>query len=244
VFYQSGQSFDRSMHIPYVLFGDSAACALVGRPKQSDEESSRRSGFQLWEMCEFGAQYIPNTRHVLLIRVSESPWAYFENSIKKELPVHLNREMTKHFNEWLNRVLGCSFQDVEFAVHPGGKRLLDNFAKLVEDLGVEDGRKSIEHCMKNIQSYGNLASSAILVILSDLCRKCVKDNIYMMAMGPGVCMEFGGMKRYDPLTWKPWRKVEFGIGISSASFGSIFLLAIIGVLVAFIASGTSLSNVM
>lgn len=243
-FYQPGCSFDRSMHIPYVLFGDSAACALVGRPQQSDVESSQRSGFQLWELAEFGAQYIPNTRHVLLIRVSEAKFSYIENSIKKELPVHLNREMTKHFNEWLDRVLGCSFEDIEFAVHPGGKRLLDNFAKLVEDLGVEDGQKSIEHCVKNIQNYGNLASSAILVILSDLCRHCEKDNIFMMAMGPGVSMEFGGMKRYKPGSWRPWRQSEFGVGAGGSSFSSILLLAIIGVLVAFIASGASIADVL
>jgi predicted naringenin-chalcone synthase len=242
-FYQPGQSFDRSMHIPYVLFGDSAACCLVGRPQQSDVESSKRSGFALWELNEFGCQYIPNTRHVLLIRVSEAPFCYIENSIKKELPVHLNREMTKHFNEWLDRVLGCSFEDVEFAVHPGGKRLLDNFAKLVEDLGVEDGQKSIEHCIHNIQSYGNLASSAILVILSDLCRRCVKDNIYMMAMGPGVCMEFGGMSRYNASTWRPWRKVEHNLGGGSSSV-TMILFAVIFALVAFIASGASLADLL
>merc|ERR1712039_361620 len=54
----------------------------------------------------------------------------------------------------------------------------------------------LKNSYKNLREYGNLASAAIIFILGDVCRETKKDAIYFMAMGPGVCLEYGGMKRY------------------------------------------------
>merc|ERR1712154_671651 len=92
--------------------------------------------------------------------------------------------------------LGRMYNDCANAVHPGGKKLLQNFESLISDHGVENASFELKNSYKNLRQYGNLASAAIIFILGDVCRETKKDSIYFMAMGPGVCLEYGGMKRY------------------------------------------------
>ena len=80
--YNDDISLEKSIYMPNVLFGDAGACAVVGRP-----DSSVKSDFPAFEIGNMGAHYIKNTRHVLTIAVSEEHGLYYENSIKKELPV-------------------------------------------------------------------------------------------------------------------------------------------------------------
>jgi len=186
-----------------------------------------------------GAYYIPNTRHVLMIGISEEDGMYIENSIKKELPVHLNAELTKNLGKWLTHALGgVNINEVDFAVHPGGLKLLKNFAKLLEDMGCTDGESATKYSTRNLVSYGNLASAAVLFILHDLVQKSAKNHIYCMAMGPGVCMEFGGLHRYDPSSSK--RRTQTTQGGQSLTW---LLLAVIIGLVAFIVSGFTFNDV-
>jgi len=193
-FYDEKCSLERSLYMPMILFGEGAAACVIGRPDLSTDGKK----FPLWEWGNMGAYYIPNTRHVLMIGVSEEDGMYIENSIKKELPVHLNAELTKHLGKWIKHALAADINEVDFAVHPGGLKLLKNFAKLIEDMGCKDSEGATSYSTKNLVSYGNLASAAVLFILHDLVQKSTKDHIYCMAMGPGVCMEYGGLHRYDP----------------------------------------------
>jgi len=233
--YNDDISLERSIYMPNVLFGDAAACSVIGRP-----DASYRKEFPAFEIGKMGAHYCPGTRHVLTISVSEEYGLYYENSIKKELPVHLNGALTKHFIGWQKSVLGnVKPHECGYAVHPGGLRLLDNFAKLITDHGVPDGKEACKYSYKNLRLYGNLASAAILFILNDVCRNTDKEHIYFMAMGPGVCLEYGGMRRYDASRKRTNTNGSEGGSNSTMVF---ILLAVIAVLVAMVLSGTSVAD--
>merc|ERR1739844_886707 len=167
------------------------------------------------------------------------------NSIKKELPVKLNATLASMFRKWQTSVLGDDIHpnDCAYAVHPGGKKLLQNFESLISDHGVENAGNELKNSYKNLRQYGNLASAAIIFILGDVCRETKKDSIYFMAMGPGVCLEYGGMKRY-----KAGAKRTKSIGASSGngrgeeSSLTPILFAIIIVLVGFILGGFTVDD--
>ena len=113
--YNDNISLEKSIYMPNVLFGDAGACAVIGRP-----DSSLPSNFPKFEYLDMGAHYIPDTRHVLTISVSEEFGLYYENSIKKELPVKLNATLAKNFRKWQKKVLGdVDPQNCAYAVHPG-----------------------------------------------------------------------------------------------------------------------------
>jgi len=233
-FYNEKCSLERSIYMPMVLFGEGAAACLIGRPDLSKDGKK----FPLWEWGNMGAYYIPNTRHVLMIGISEEEDMYIENAIKKELPVHLNAELTKNLGKWLKHALGVGVNDADFAVHPGGLKLLKNFAKLLEDMGCSDADSATKYSTRNLVAYGNLASAAVLFILHDLAQKSTKDHIYCMAMGPGVCMEYGGLHRFDPS--KGSKRNTQKEGQQSIVW---ILLALVVALVAFIVSGYSFNDV-
>jgi len=231
-------SLERSIYMPNVLFGDAAACALISRPSMNTSSNK----FPLFSFGNMGAHYCPNTRHVLTISVSEEYGLYYENSIKKELPVHLNNALSKYFPKWLQSCVGNKKpNEVAYAVHPGGLRLLKNFSKLLEDLGVENGEEECKYSFYNLRTYGNLASAAILFILSDVCRNTKKNDIYFMAMGPGVCLEYGGLTRYDPND--PKNKQSRNRNNNNGGNFTPLLLMIIVVLIAFIFSGYTVADI-
>jgi predicted naringenin-chalcone synthase len=232
--YNDNISLERSIYMPNVLFGDAAACAVIARP-----DPTYRKEFPAFEIGKQGAHYIKDTRNVLTIAVSEEYGLYYENSIKKELPIHLNAALTKYYRGWVSEVLGDKVEpkDCAYAVHPGGLKLLQNFSKLIEDHGVKKGEEECQYSFKNLKLYGNLASAAILFILNDVIRNTKKDDIFFMAMGPGVCLEYGGMRRY-----KPGRKSTTTQTKSSAGDYTFLLLAIIMVLVGLIVGGYTLTD--
>jgi len=235
--YNDNISLERSIYMPNVLFGDAAACAVIARPN-----SSYKNVFPAFEIGAQGAHYCPDTRHVLTIAVSDELGLYYENSIKKELPTHLNAALSKHFPTWLETALGdTKAKECAYAVHPGGLKLLENFSKLIEDHGVADGKKECHYSFENLRLYGNLASAAILFILSDVCKTTKKDKIYFMAMGPGVCLEYGGLRRYVPGRTQSKQSSSQG---SSNTFLVVVLIAIIFALIAFIVSDGKIKNLL
>ena len=113
--YNDNISLEKSIYMPNVLFGDAAGCAVIGRPSTRGSDT-----FPAFEYLDMGAHYIPDTRHVLTIAVSEEEGLYYENSIKKELPVKLNATLASCFRKWQTSVLGDIHpNDCAYAVHPG-----------------------------------------------------------------------------------------------------------------------------
>lgn len=234
--YNDDISLERSIYMPNVLFGDAAACAVIGRPNPSYKDD-----FPAFELGAQGAHYCPDTRHVLTIAVSDELGLYYENSIKKELPTHLNAALTKQFPTWLRTALGnIEPKECAYAVHPGGLKLLENFSKLIEDHGVENGKKECHYSFENLRMYGNLASAAILFILKDVITTTKKDTIYFMAMGPGVCLEYGGLRRYQ----KGRKQSRSSNQESSNTTLIIVLIAIIFALIGFIVSDGKLKDLL
>jgi len=233
--YNDNISLEKSIYMPNVLFGDAAGCAVIGRPSTRGSDT-----FPAFEYLDMGAHYIPETRHVLTIAVSEEEGLYYENSIKKELPVKLNATLASMFRKWQTSVLGDDIHpnDCAYAVHPGGKKLLQNFESLISDHGVENASFELKNSYKNLRQYGNLASAAIIFILGDVCRETKKDSIYFMAMGPGVCLEYGGMKRYKAGA----KRTASRASAQSSNNLTPLLMAIIVLLVAFIVGGYTVND--
>lgn len=228
--YNDDISLDRSLYIPNVLFGDGAACAIIGRPDiDHNINKNINSQFAIFELGKMGSYCCPNSRNVLTVSVSEEKGVYFENAIKKELPVHINNALGKHFIQWHEKVLpDCQNpNDCAYAMHPGGPRILNNIETLLRDFGVVNSTSSLKYSYENLREYGNLASASIFFVLDKVCRNTDKDFIYYMAMGPGISIEYGGMIRYNP------NKQQISVR-QSIMAGSIFLFVVVGLGFAFI----------
>ncbi len=83
---------------------------------------------------------------------------------------------------------GLTREQVDFwAIHPGGKKILDH---LQERLGLEDA--DMRFSREVMRDYGNMSSPTVLFVLDAINRSGAPkagDHGVMMAFGPGLTME-------------------------------------------------------
>ena len=150
------------------LFADGAAVAIVSNnPKAAWQINGFHSELILqgendmaWEVASSGflmklSSYIPQILKENIQSLVEK--ALFKNKISKE-----------QIHNW--------------AIHPGGKRILD---ELKSSLRIED--EQIQASYDVLKNYGNMSSATIFFVLKELWKK--KGNIFACGFGPGLTME-------------------------------------------------------
>lgn len=81
---------------------------------------------------------------------------------------------------------GKSCSDIDYwAVHPGGKSILDKVQQ-----GLELSDEKIASSRRILKDYGNMSSATVLFVLRDLMQNCAaQDEICALAFGPGLTVE-------------------------------------------------------
>ncbi|MBL9131734.1 MAG: type III polyketide synthase, partial [Verrucomicrobiaceae bacterium] len=80
----------------------------------------------------------------------------------------------------------------EWAVHPGGRSILD---KVEQSLRLAPN--ALESSRAVLADYGNMSSATVLFVLKDLLEKAETDRATTMAMafGPGLTVETAVLER-------------------------------------------------
>ncbi len=153
------------------LFGDGAAAALISASPQGRSLEITRflSGIEptghedmTWNIGDFG----------------------FEMKLSDQVPVHVGNALAR-----LVERLAKEMHQVDFyAVHPGGKKILETVTNL---LGLE--QKSLGASYDVLRYFGNMSSPTFLFVLkaqwSNLSKSDANKNILGLSFGPGISME-------------------------------------------------------
>lgn len=157
-----------------LLFADGSAAVIVsGKPDETKALNLRMNDFHstilhngyedmAWQLSEIG--FIMNLT------------SYIPNLIKENIQEMLNgiRVEAANFKYW--------------AVHPGGKKIIDVF---VDALGLQ--QDNLEESYNVLRQYGNMSSPTVLFVLKAILEKASladkHENIFMVAFGPGVSIE-------------------------------------------------------
>jgi len=158
------------------LFGDGAA-ALIMQPHPttgfnfSFEESYCDLIFQgrddmAWGIGDFG----------------------FEMKLTTYVP-ELIRQNIRHLTRKLLKKLGLELDQVSyFAVHPGGKKILQS---IETELGI--GKEQNRFSYQILRDYGNMSSPTVIFVLKEiwdqLSEQDANKNVLSIAFGPGLTME-------------------------------------------------------
>jgi predicted naringenin-chalcone synthase len=85
----------------------------------------------------------------------------------------------------------CSWNDLFWAVHPGGRQILDN---IDTELKLEPGKLAASRHV--LRQYGNMSGATIIFVLDELRRRKKEDGDdqlpewgAMLAFGPGITIE-------------------------------------------------------
>ncbi len=160
------------------VFADGGAAVILS----GHSDKTKDAGFRIGEL---------NTQLVTK-GAGDMAWTIGNNGFDMVLSSYIPDILSSGIRELLNPILSkteFNIHDIKnWAIHPGGRAILD---KIATELELED--KSISPSRDVLSKYGNMSSATILFVL-DAWRKLATENeqpVVAMAFGPGLTVELG-----------------------------------------------------
>ncbi len=158
-----------------MLFADGSAAALVGKPS---------AALSLYYRPLYMGQF-----HSLLLHEGHKhmAWSLSEKGFIMNLSAYVSGLLNTSFHEVLDEN-GIRREEIKhWAIHPGGKKILDDFCTSMT-LSKHELASSY-HVLRN---FGNMSSATILFVLKQLSSDNTVisgEQIYTAAFGPGLSVE-------------------------------------------------------
>ncbi len=125
---------------------------------------------------------------LLLKGRDEMAWQLSEKGFVMNLSSYVSQLINGSMKEMIASILTDINTVNYWAIHPGGKRILDDFAAAL-DLKQEDLKESYE----TLRDYGNMSSATILFVIKKLIENKQSQHagktIFAAAFGPGLSIE-------------------------------------------------------
>ncbi|MAJ46874.1 MAG: hypothetical protein CBC35_06150 [Planctomycetes bacterium TMED75] len=151
------------------IFADGAACAVVGA-------GSGRCG-----LSQFASRIFPGTEHLMRWDIGDHG---FQMTLSPRVPGVIKRGIAGWLNEWLSsHELDCA-SIAGWAVHPGGRDILEGVRR-----GLELPPEALAASHEILEHRGNMSSGTILWVLSDLLEQVESGPILGLSFGPGLTGE-------------------------------------------------------
>jgi predicted naringenin-chalcone synthase len=167
------------------LFGDGAAAVLVEGKKQKKGPSLSMESFY----CTLS-----------LDGKNDMAWHITDHGFEMTLSSYVPEMIKGGIKNLTNKLLKNLNMEVSsidyFAIHPGGKRILE---AIESELGLskEDNR----HAYEVLRNHGNMSSPTVLFVLhsvfKDLNKSDAGKNILSFAFGPGLTLESMLLRVHD-----------------------------------------------
>lgn len=167
------------------IFSDGAACAVV---------SSAKPEKVALQIKEFESCLIDDTSNQMAWSIGDHG---FEMVLSQYIPKILGSNIKNILHPILEKMELVEDNIDRWAVHPGGRAILDQIQK---SLCTENNLAESREIMRQ---YGNMSSVTILFVLEKILKWSVRDekeNVFVMAFGPGLTAETALMEKTGSLT--------------------------------------------
>ncbi len=159
------------------LFADGAGAVLVSARQPKD-------GIATYRICDFDSALITSGRDAMAWSIGDLG---FDISLSSYVPKIIGAGIVDLLKPLLSKN-ALSIKDIQrWAVHPGGKSIIDKVAASLE-LTPEQVLPS-RHILKK---YGNMSSATILFVLKETLLQAATedfDKVCAIAFGPGLTVE-------------------------------------------------------
>ncbi len=157
------------------LFGDGAAAVLI-------ESSSSTNALEILRFHN----------DLALDANDQMSWRIGDFGFEMRLSQHVSETVRKGIGALSARLLekvGLTSQDIaHFAIHPGGKKILEAIEQALQIDKIKN-----EHAYTILREYGNMSSPTVLFVLQSLQKSLTFRNhhelILSFAFGPGLTLE-------------------------------------------------------
>jgi predicted naringenin-chalcone synthase len=172
------QRFDPEIVVANAIFADGAAAALVtATPADAVGPASLR-------LDEFATFIIDDSE-------ADMAWKIGRHGFDMRLSLYVPKLIEANIKKVMATLLadaGFTEDDIDlFAIHPGGRAILD---KVAQELGL-DGQAALASSYEVLREFGNMSSATIFFVLERLLRGRDSGRIFAAAFGPGLTVESG-----------------------------------------------------
>merc|ERR1712226_110945 len=119
--------------------------------------------------------------------------------LDKTIGPHLGMALRGGWKQWFRHALGhCDPASVEWAVHPGGKAILEMVLDKRVGITGRSGSLSPEHLRHSfsvLRDVGNVSSASIIFVLERMLKETARNEIFMLGFGPGLTVEYTGLRK-------------------------------------------------
>lgn len=158
------------------IFADGGAAMIVSSKPPTPKAI-------VFELEHFESALIPDTKDDMTWTIGDRG---FEMVLSQNVPKIIESNILPVLKPILGR-RGMSISDIDhWAVHPGGKSILD---KIESSLGLENRLQESRSVLKR---YGNMSSATILFVLKQILQKpgeSTDESVLALAFGPGLTVE-------------------------------------------------------
>jgi predicted naringenin-chalcone synthase len=158
------------------IFADGAAGVIVSSKKPAPGQSTL-------ELKHFESTLIPDS-------CEQMAWTIGDAGFEMVLSQYIPRVIQSNIRAIVEPILdgqGISAAGIShWAIHPGGKAILD---RIEESLGIE-GKCEISRAI--LRQFGNMSSATVLFVLKRILENPVNtgnNSVFAMAFGPGLTVE-------------------------------------------------------
>jgi len=158
------------------IFADGGASVIVSA-------APPMPGQDVFELEHFTSTLIPESE-------ADMAWTIGDTGFKMVLSQHVPKIIESNIAKILTPMLdeqGVTISDIQhWAVHPGGKSILD---KVETSLGIGS---CLQESRSVLRQYGNMSSATILFVLKGILEKPgnkSRESVLAMAFGPGLTAE-------------------------------------------------------
>ncbi len=158
-----------------ILFGDGSAAILV------ESDPPALPYFQGIQVKSFNSLIIHKG-------YNEMAWQITENGFIMNLTSYVSQMLTEELHQFLEAISLDINTVNSWAIHPGGKKILDDFAGVLKL-----DKKHLVESYDVLKNYGNMSSPTVLFVLKQVIennKNAEKGNtIFSAAFGPGLSVE-------------------------------------------------------
>ena len=163
------QDFSMANMVSAAIFGDGAACVILGNDETAAGPSIRDTQmYHFYDETGLMGFQLRNTG--------------FEMVLDVNVPERINEHFERIIFPFLERN-GLSIDDIDHLIfHPGGKKIIQMVDQLFGALG-----KNLDETKSVLRNYGNMSSATVLYVLHQFLEKGVKEGErgIMLSFGPG-----------------------------------------------------------
>jgi len=160
------------------VFSDGAAAAII-----TSDSFAKDHGYEGLTIDGFYSVLYNNARELMGWNITP---VNFEMILDGDLPEFIGRVANDHIREAGTKLHFSPERIDKWAIHPGGKKILDIIKKKLE-LTDED----LRHSYEVLNEYGNMSSPTILFVINKIITAHPRagENIFSVGFGPGLTID-------------------------------------------------------